>query len=246
MSVKERESKILEYLRQNKRATVEELCRAFYVSEPTMRRDLATLHSEGKIIRTHGGAEHKSELGENLPLSLREREHSDAKQVIGKKCLDLIRDGDIIMTDGSSSALALLRLLDGKKSIIVITNSAKAPLILANANIKTFVTGGELVPDTLVYVGSYAENFIRSFNADICFFSVRTLTEYGALTDNAIAENSIRRAMLSRSKKRVLMLDSQKMGAPCLSTLCSIENVDHVISERDISEHFPKYKEKFI
>ena len=246
MSIKERESKILEYLRQNRRATVEELCGAFYVSEPTMRRDLANLSREGKIVRTHGGAEHKSELGENLPLSLREQEHSDAKNVIGKKCLELIGDGDVIMTDGSSSALALLRLLDGKKSVIVITNSAKASLILAEANIKTLVTGGELVPDTLVYAGSYAENFIRSFNADICFFSVRTLTKYGALTDNAIAENSIRRAMLSRSKKRVLMLDSQKVGEPCLSTLCTLDNVDLVISERDISEHFPKYREKFI
>lgn len=246
MSVKEREAKILEYLRLNRRASVEELCHAFFVSEPTMRRDLANLHADGKILRTHGGAEHRSEPGENLPLSLREREHSDAKNVIGKKCLDLISDGDVIMVDGSSSALALLRLLDGKKSIVVITNSAKAPLVLASPNVKTFVTGGELSSDTLVFAGNYAENFIRSFNADICFFSVRTLTPEGALTDNAIAENSIRRAMLSHSKKRALMLDSQKIGDPCISTLCTLNDIDLVISESDISEHFPNFKEKFI
>ena len=33
----------------------------------------ATLNMAGKIIRTHGGAAHQSEFGENLPLSMRER-----------------------------------------------------------------------------------------------------------------------------------------------------------------------------
>ena len=34
-----------------------------------MRRDLAELSAKGKLIRTHGGAVHKSALGENIPLS---------------------------------------------------------------------------------------------------------------------------------------------------------------------------------
>ena len=56
MSFKEREENILSYLREHKEATVSELCRTFYVSEPTMRRDLATLAEAGKLLRTHGGA----------------------------------------------------------------------------------------------------------------------------------------------------------------------------------------------
>lgn len=59
----EREQFILEYLQKNREATVAELCRALFVSEPTMRRDLAALNSAGKIIRTHGGAAHRSALG---------------------------------------------------------------------------------------------------------------------------------------------------------------------------------------
>ncbi len=246
MAFKDRESVILEYLKEHKSATVDELCKAIFVSEPTMRRDLASLAAAGKIIRTHGGAAYKNEMGENLPLAYREREHSDAKSAIGRKCLSLIKDGDVIMVDGSSSALALLRELGDKKSVIVVTNSAKAALILAESKIKTFVTGGELMSGSYAYVDSYAEDFLRSFNADVCFFSVRTLTMGGLLTDNAISENAVRRVMMAQSKKSVLMLDSQKIGEPCISTLCRLDDVDFVVCEQDISEKFKDHAEKFI
>ena len=246
MSHNDREHLILEYLQKNGEATVETLCRATFVSEPTMRRDLAALNKAGKIIRTHGGAVHRNALGENIPQAYREREHSEAKLEIGKKCLSLINDGDTIIVDGSSTAQALLSVISEKKSLVVITNSAKAAMILNKSNVRLFVTGGEIATNTYAYVGSYAENFLRSFNADICFFSVRTLTADGLLTDNAIAENAVRRVMLSRSRKSVLMLDSKKLGDPCMSTLCSIDDISYVVSERDISAYFPSHRDKFI
>ena len=246
MSLKEREFKILNYLKEKGEASISELSSAMFVSEPTMRRDLAELNAEGKIIRTHGGAVYKSKLGENIPLSFREREHSEAKLARAKKCLELISDGDTVMVDGSSTALALLSLLGSKKSIVVVTNSAKAAMILESASIRLFVTGGEIAENTYSFVGNYAEEFLRSFNADVCFFSVRTLTPKGLLTDNAISENSIRRVMLSRSKKSVLMLDSKKLGEPCMNTLCTLEDVSYVVSENDISERFSAHKGKFL
>lgn len=246
MSQSEREPLILKYLQKNGEASVEELCRATFVSEQTMRRDLAALNSAGKIIRTHGGAAHRNALGENLPQSYREREHSHAKLEIGKKCLSLINDGDTVMIDGSSTAQALLSVISEKKSLVVVTNSAKAAMILDRANVRLFVTGGEIAANTYAYVGSYSENFLRSFNADVCFFSVRTLTDDGLLTDNAMAENAVRRVMLTRSKRSVLMLDSEKLGAPCMNTLCTIDQISCVVSERDISPHFPNHKHKFI
>lgn len=246
MGFKEREGAILEYLREHKGASISELCSVLFVSEPTMRRDLTKLNMSGKILRTHGGAVLRSELGENLPLPMREKENPEAKTVIGKKCLELISDGDIIMVDGSSTALALLQELGDKKSVVVVTNSAKAPLVLANTKVKTFVTGGELASDAYVYVGGYAESFLRNFNADICFFSVRTLTRDGVLTDNAIEENSVRKVMMSQSKKKVLILNSDKVREPCISNLCTVNDVDFIVSERDISALFKGCTARFI
>ena len=246
MRLKDRETLIIDYLRDMKEATVKELCSELYVSEPTVRRALSALSSQGLIIRTHGGAIYRGEPGENLPLSYREREHSEAKITIAKKCLTLIENADTIMVDGSSSALALLKILAPSKPLCVITNSAKAALILNDNNIKTFVTGGELDRESCCYVGSYAENFLRSFSADLCFFSVRTLSLSGKLTDNAIAENGVRRVMIENSKKSCLMLDSGKIGDPCLNTLSGIDAIEYIISEKDISNYFPGHNLKFI
>lgn len=246
MSLKEREQALLDYLRTKKSASVLEMCSVLYVSEPTMRRDLAVLHKRGKLIRTHGGAVYREEPGVNIPLSFREREHSGEKQIIARKCLSLIEEGNTVMLDGSSSALALLRLLDPAQRLIVVTNSAKAAILLAEKKIKTFVTGGRLQPDSYAYTGSYTERFLGDFHADICFFSVRTLTPEGELTDNAIDENHVRRVMLEQSQKRVLMLDSQKISKACPHTLCTLRDVDHVVCERDVSDIFGAFSDKFL
>ena len=246
MSFKDRENKILEYLSQNREATIDELCAKLFVSAPTIRRDLKALSDSGKIIRTHGGAFLNNLPWESTPQELREKEFVQEKDIIAKKCLDLINDGDTVMIDASSTGLQLIKLLSTKSSIIVITNITKASFISARTGVKTFVSGGETSKTSFGYIGSFAEEFIRKFNADICFFSVSSLTPNGRLTDNSIAENQISKTMIECSKKSVLLLNSQKIGAPQLNTLCTLNDIDFVASEKDISDKFPDYKEKFI
>ena len=246
MSLKDRESVILEYLSQNREATIAELCARLFVSAPTIRRDLKSLSDAGKIIRTHGGASLNNLPWESTPQELREKEYVVEKDIIARKCLNLINDGDTVMIDASSTGLQLLKLLSVKNSIIVVTNSTKASLISAKTGVKIFVSGGETSKTSFGYIGSFAEEFIRKFNADICFFSVSALTPNGRLTDNSIAENQISKTMIECSKKSVLLLNSQKIGDPQLNTLCTLNNIDFVASEIDLSDKFPQYKEKFI
>ena len=247
MSFKDRENKILEYLSQNREASVEELCAKFFVSVPTIRRDLKTLAEQGKIIRTHGGAFLSSFPGESVPQELREREFVQEKDIIAKKCLDLINDGDSVMIDASSTCFQLIKQLSAKScSVVVITNSTKAYFLSAKTGAKILVTGGEVSKTSFSYIGSLAEEFLRKFNADICFFSVCSLSPDGLLTNNSTSEHQLCKVMLERSKKSVLLLNSQKIGEPKLNTLCTIKDVDLIVSEKDISDKFPEYKEKFI
>ena len=246
MSFKDRENSILEFLQQNREATIDELCARLFVSAPTMRRDLKALADSGKIIRTPGGAVFNSIQWEGTPQELREKEFVKEKDIIAKKCLDLINDGDTVMIDASSTGLQLLNRLSEKSSIVVVTNSTKASFVLAKTGIKTFVSGGEASKTSFGYIGTFAEDFIRRFNADICFFSVSSLTLDGKLTDNAIAENQISKTMIENSKKSVLLLNSQKIGEPQLNTVCTLKDIDFVVSEKDLSDLFPNYKGKFI
>lgn len=246
MSFKDRKKVIIECLRQNREMSIEELCEKLFVSSPTMRRDLKALADSGEIIRTPGGAMFNSIQWEGTPQEFRENEYVSEKNHIAKKCLDLIKDGDTVMIDASSTCLQLLKLLSSKNSIIVVTNSTKASFLFAKTGIKTFVSGGEASKTSFGYIGPLAEEFIKKFNADICFFSVSSLTYDGKLTDNSIAENQIIKAMISCSKKSVLLINSQKIGLSYLNTACTLDDIDLVVSETDVSDKFPKHEKKFI
>ena len=78
----EREKKILEILLKEKRATVAQLAKALFISEPSVRRDLASLEKQNLIKRTHGGAviEETAMSKNKIPFLIREYEQSSAKR----------------------------------------------------------------------------------------------------------------------------------------------------------------------
>ncbi|WP_435541451.1 DUF977 family protein, partial [Bacillus paralicheniformis] len=56
MYQEERLISIIDYLKEHKRISVEQICSLFGVSRDTARRDLVKLQEQGAIIRTRGGA----------------------------------------------------------------------------------------------------------------------------------------------------------------------------------------------
>ena len=52
----ERYNLIFDYLKNNRKATVDELAGFLYVSSATIRRDLKEMQKLGLIVRSHGGA----------------------------------------------------------------------------------------------------------------------------------------------------------------------------------------------
>lgn len=80
----ERFEKIMEYLREKKTAPVNVLAKRLFVSEATMRRDLSELERKGLVKRLHGGAILLDGANQELPLYLRERQNTDAKESSAK------------------------------------------------------------------------------------------------------------------------------------------------------------------
>jgi DeoR family L-fucose operon activator len=139
-----------------------------------------------------------------------------------------------VFLDGSTSAFHLVPYLARKKDLIVVTSGAKTAVALAEANIRTFCTGGQMLIHSFSYVGEQAENCIRSFNADICFFSCHGLTEEGYMTDLSVEEANLRKIMFRFSKKKILLCDSSKFGKTCFYNIGHIRDIDGVISEKEL------------
>ena len=235
---KDREKKILEEILKNKKVTVKELAKNLYASEPSIRRDLVSLERQKLIKRVHGGAilEENGISSIKIPFVIREMEQSDAKIIMAEKAADLVKDGDVIFLDASSSAYNLIPYLALKNDITVITCGIKAINKLSEYNIKTICTGGTLIPSCQALVGDDAYNIIEQNNADIFFFSCRGLSDGGFLTDISAQENYVRRKMIKHSKKSYLLCASEKIGKKYYHNLCSIKDIDGIISEKELPE----------
>lgn len=242
MYYSDRFDKILEILEAKKQANVTELSRILNVSEQTTRRDLRILEEQGLVRRTYGGVILRQTIKREVPLQLRERENILAKDNIAKRAVSYVHDGNVIFMDASSTVSYLIPYLKDFSDLTVITNSPKHSLELARQDTQVYCTGGLLLKDSIAYVGTYAENFVRNFNADVFFFSSRGLTHTGIISDSSIEESELRRIMMSCADRSVFMCASNKVGRRFMYNLCRSSDVDDIICDRELPSEI-KYGE---
>ena len=229
----DREKQILEILLKEKKSSVQQLAKALFVSEPSVRRDLQSLEKQNLIKRIHGGAVlEETALSKNkIPFLIREYEQSSAKTMIAKKAIDLICDNDIVFLDASTSCYYLIPFLASKRNLTVITNGVKALIKLAEYGINTISTGGALLNSCLALVGEEAYKTIETYNADIALFSCRGVSNDGYLTDFSLEENNARKKMIQHARKSYLLCTSEKIGKSYFHNLCHKDDITGIIHE---------------
>ena len=226
----ERLDRILALLREKQTATVKALAFQLYASEATVRRDLNELEKRGLIKRVHGGAVLLDGANRELPLYVREQQNVEAKRVIAAKAARHLQDGQVIFLDASSTVMFLIKHLESFQSLTIITNGMKTAQELSTLNHKVYCTGGLMLHNSSAYVGDYAADFVRHFNADVFFFSSRGVTEDGRITDESSEETNIRRVMFAQSRKRIFLCDQSKVGKTYCYNLCHTGQTDEFIT----------------
>ncbi len=231
LSIYQREDTYIKLLSEKSR-TVKELSGLMYVSEPTVRRDIAEMKNKDIVACNRGSVSLKiNSPDKRTPLFLRDGVNNEKKQIIASKAAKHIKDGYVIMLDASTSAYCLIPHLAAFRNIICITNGAKSAIALASMGIKTICCGGEIVGDSFCYIGSEAEAMLNSYNADVAFFSCSAVDENGIASDTSIGENNIRRIMIKNSRKCFLLCDSSKFNKRHLNILCDVKDINGIISE---------------
>lgn len=231
MNVK-RERDILELLVQKKEITVAELARTLYASEPSIRRDLKHLEQQHLLHRTHGGAVlDESGISEiKIPFMIRELEDAEEKFLIARQAIQLVEDEDVVFLDASTSACCMVPLLAEKKGITVITNGIRTITKCSECHIRTIAIGGDVVNSCYAMVGEAACAAIDGYHAHICFFSCRSMSENGVLTDIAEKENYVRRHMIAHASRSYLLLTQSKIGHIHFHTLCHAQDLTGIVT----------------
>lgn len=241
---KERQKSILEILVKKRKATVKELAAAVFASEPSIRRDLATLENQRLVRRVHGGAvlEETGISRLKIPFVIREYEESNAKQVIAQKAAELVSDGNVVFLDASSTAFNIVPFLVVKKDLTVITSGLKALNVLSEYGIKTISTGGELLGECQSFVGNSALKTIDGYYADVAFFSCRGVTLQGEMSDISVEEDIVRQHIICRSARAYAVIASHKIGKQYYHKLGDLSEIDGIISECPLPEPIKKFQ----
>ncbi len=236
-----RQKEILNLLRKNSQLLVNEMAVKLNVTEATIRRDLTTLEKMGKLYRTHGGAILKEQTVSWLATTLETRmdQNKEKKEAIAKAILEFIDDSVSIMMDGSSSNMEIAKLLAKKRdNLLIISNSQPlGDLFLdyeENDN-KVYMVGGELLLGTQNTVGPIAENNLRTFRSDIAVISTTSIIPEEGLFSASTQESEIKKLMIENSKTTILVFDSTKVGEPALSKFNNFENIDIIITDKEIN-----------
>lgn len=219
--------------------TVSELCTALYASESSIRRDLSSLEGKGVVKRTYGGAELVTNFSNVIAFGKRVHHNIDAKKVIAKKASTLISDNSIVFLDQSSTAFYLASELLLKKNITVVTNNIEIVSLLSSSKIKTICSGGQLSRENRsCLVGTDAQSTFNRIYADAVFFSTKSLSADGTISDCDPEEVAVRSSMLANAEKKIFLCDSEKFPSRSPYTQYSIKEVDYFVCENDKAKTF--------
>ncbi len=200
-------STILKILEEKRSVTLQELIDKLQVSEATIRRDLTTLEKQGKLKRVHGGAILTEEKEENI-ISKKEL-HLKAKEKIAKKAIEFIKNGSILYLDAGSTTETIIKYLENKENIIVVTNGITLLEELGKYGIETHLIGGEAKFTTGATVGIGAVQSLRTYNIDIAFIGANGISPEGYSTPDP-KEAIVKSEAIKRSKKVYFLCDSSK------------------------------------
>lgn len=233
------EKEILSLIQEKQFASVDDVSSTLFISPSTVRRKLNKLQDKGLIIRTRGGAKINDASNFSPSFSFRTHQNSLEKKKIAISATQLIKNGDVIFLDGSTSAFFIAEYLSGFKDIKVITNGIDTLSLLAKNGIVAYSTGG-IIPKSnkSVLVGEHAITMVEKYHADVAFFSAASVTNDGKIYDIFEEENSVRLAMLKNSTKKVFLSDSTKFGKISPYYICMVNDIDYIVSDKDISDFF--------
>ena len=225
----ERQRQIIDYLNTNKQATVAELSEKLFVSEMTVRRDLAYLEQKGHLRRYHGGAIAPEQVIMQ-PLQIRTHYNNKEKAELAALAAEYIEDGQMIYLDSSSTCGYLIPHIAKRSGITIVTNSSRQLLLLSERNIPTIFIGGNYYEKDMCCVGESAVEQIKRMNYDIGFFSSTGYTEGGKITDSEPHQTAIRVSAMENSQKSIFMFDSTKIGKLYPYTVCNESSAFCVIT----------------
>lgn len=208
---------------------IEQLARDLGVTPMTIRRDLDYLQGQGWLRKVRGGATARPSAMHHGDVRHRGSAMVPEKLQIARAALHLVRPGQAVMLDESTTALALAGLLPEKAPLTIITNFLPVISELAgSAGIDLISLGGAYYPAYDAFLGLRTVDSIASLHADVLFASTTAVTR-GHCYHQSQETVAVKRALMAASDHQVLLCDHSKFTQRGLFQLAPLTAFDRLV-----------------
>jgi len=234
--IEERHSHILALIKEQGRVEVSEISKLFNISEDSARRDLRLMEEKGLVKRTYGGAILPFKVGEFSRLREPETIPPEAKTALAKVAASLVRDGDTILLDASSTIAGMTPWLDKVNGLTIITNSIINASTIINTlpHCKLFMIGGMVDPDRANTTSIESLKLLQNIKVDKAFISPCSISPELDLWSTTFDEAEIKKAMLNAGVEVIIIADSSKFGGRSLAKIGPIKQEYQLISDQGL------------
>jgi DeoR family transcriptional regulator of aga operon len=229
-----RRAVILERIRAQAGASIQELAAATGASGSTIRRDLEHLEREGYLQRSHGGAllqptmHSRFEPEASIAAELARAE----KQAIGIAAAARLNPGQSVIFDSGSTVRAAARATAERGiRLTAVTNDLGVGQIFSSVpEVEVVVLGGRLRHGSLTLLGDPGIGFMKDIQADVALIGTHAISA-GVLTDTSIEISTMKRAMIASARKVLLLADADKFRPAAFFRICDIGLVHEIITD---------------
>ncbi|MBO6637984.1 MAG: DeoR/GlpR transcriptional regulator [Roseitalea sp.] len=232
MKVRQRQEKIVAFVRKNEQVTIEQLANWLGTSRETIRRDVSELAKNGHVQKVHGGAKIPELFGDG---SFRGRmsTNAGAKTQIAATAIELFNPGETLFVVTGSTTLYFAERLRELANLTIVTNSgeiAKASYS-KDAGHRIFLLGGEFNAANNQTIGAMVVSQIRTFRAHHTVLTIGALDDITGAMNFSIDEAQIAAAMIERSQSVTVLVDSSKFSKLASFEVCPLNRIDRIICE---------------
>jgi DeoR/GlpR family transcriptional regulator of sugar metabolism len=241
-----RRQSLLDLLSKQPSLRVSELAKTLEVSEGTIRNDLNALELEGRLKHVHGGAVlNNQDQFQNNSFLLRFQQNPVEKLSIAREAATLIKDGDSVLLDASSTAFYLARVLSERKRLRVMTNGFEVARELAHNSSNTVILiGGVVNDDSSSVTGLLSEHIIEELHIQRAFVSCSGFTLQRGMTEVHLGEAQLKRKAIESAQQVIALIDSSKFGKEDLTPFARPDQIAHLITDSKLTfEWTEKLKE---
>jgi DeoR family ulaG and ulaABCDEF operon transcriptional repressor len=245
MHAAEREKVIVEALQGTGFVTYRELETLLDASPATIRRDLARLEEEGRIVRVHGGAKQAEGTPRaapvlqlaGTPFDQSINRNMAAKRAIGAAAAARCEPGEGVMIDGGTTTLQMCPHLAGL-GLQVLTNSLHiVNALLSQASTRILVPSGTVFREQNIILAASGEESMPRFHAPKLFMGAASVGAQGVMQQDVVLVAAERR-LIDRAEQVILLVDSGKFASGSGTIVCGLDEVDVLVTDAGIApEH---------